>query len=142
MKKSFRTLHGDFDGWKGWQIRQGGKSPKMIRSLERLGKLVWELGEEINALENAIKRRRILVHQSNSSLEDFEEVRKTWGGLVKKSEAGPAVPEGEIAIDLVGEVDLRGSKMMKRYVRLISAPRTTQDFEMRYRSMSTGRPWV
>jgi len=44
----------------------------------------------------------VLVHQANSSLEDFEEVRKAWGGLVKKSEAGPTVAEVEKALDLGG----------------------------------------
>ena len=79
----------------------------MIRSQERLGELVWELGEAINTLGIAIERRRVSVHQANSSLEDFEEVQKAWGGLVKKSEAGPMVAEMESAIDLVGAVDLR-----------------------------------
>jgi len=84
----------------------------------------------------------VLVHQANSSLEDFEEVRKAWGGLVKKSEAGPTVAEVEKALDLVGEADLRDSKMIKRFVNLIRALRTSQEFEMRYRSTAPGRPWV
>ena len=68
----------------------------------------------------------VLVHQANSSLEDFEEVRKAWGGLVKKSEAGPTVAEGERAIGLVVEADLQDSKMMKRFVNLIRALRITR----------------
>ena len=83
-----------------------------------------------------------MVHQANSSLEDFEEVRKAWGGLVKKSEAGPTVAEVEKALGLVGEADLQDSKMMKRFVNLIRALRITQEFQMRYRSKAPGRPWV
>jgi len=114
----------------------------MSRSLERQGELARELGGAINALGNAIEKRRVLVHQANSSLEDFEEVRKAWGGLVKKSEAGPTVAEVEHAIDLVGEVYLQDTKMTKKFVNLIRALRTTQEFEMRYRSTAPGRPWV
>ena len=84
----------------------------------------------------------VLVHQANSFLEDFEEVRKAWGGLVKKSEAGPTVAEVEKALDLVGEADLQDSKMKMSLVKLILALRTTQEFEMRYRSTAPGRPWV
>lgn len=142
MKKSFRTLCNEFEGLKGPQLRQRGKPPRMIRSQERLGELVWELGEAINTLGTAMDRRRVSVHQDNSSLEDFEEVRKAWGGPVKKNEAGLTVAEVERAIDLVGEVDLQDSKVKMRFVNLIRAPRTTQEFEMRYRSMAPGRPWV
>ena len=84
----------------------------------------------------------VLVHQANSSLEDFEEVRKAWGGLVKKSEAGPTVAEVEKALDLVGEADLQDSQMKMSLVKLILALRTTQEFEIRYRSTAPGRPWV
>ena len=57
-------------------------------------------------------------------------------------EAGTTVAEGERAIDLVGEVDLQDSKMLKRFVNLIRALRITQEFQMRYRSTAPGRPWV
>ena len=142
IKEPFRTLRNDVKGLKGPQLRQRGKPPKMIRSQERLGELVWELGEAIKALGIAIERRKVSVHQANSSLKDFEEVRKAWGGLVKKSEAGPTVAEVERAIDLVGEVDLQDSKMKMRFVNLIRALRITQEYEIRYRSMAPGRPWV
>ena len=104
--------------------------------------MVRELGGAINAFGNAIEKRRVLVHQGNFFLKDFEEVRKAWAGLVKKSEAGPTVVEGERAIGLVGEVDLQDSKMMKRFVNLIRALRITQEFQLRYRSKAPGRPWV
>jgi len=61
---------------------------------------------------------------------------------VKKSEAGPTVAEVERAINMVGEVYLQDSKMKKKFVNLIRALRTTQEFEMRYRSTAPGRPWV
>lgn len=94
------------------------------------------------ALKVAMDRRRVPVHQDNFFLKDHEEVRKAWGGLVKKSEASLTVAEVERAIDLVGEVDLQDSTVKMRFVKLIRALRTTQDFEMRYRSMAPGRPWV
>jgi len=142
MRRSFRTIRDCIEGLKGLQLMGSGKPSKMSRRLEQLGELVRELGWAINALGNAIEKRRVLVHQANSSLEDFEEVRKAWSGLVKKSEAGPTVAEVERAINLVGEVYLRDSKMKKKFVRLIRALRTTQEFEMRYRSTAPGRPWA
>jgi len=45
-------------------------------------------------------------------------------------------------LELVGEVDLQDSKMIKRFVNLIRALRITQEFQMRYRSTAPGRPWV
>ena len=142
MRRSFRTIRDCIEGLKGLQLMQGGKPSKMSRRLEQLGELVRELGRAINALGNAIEKRRVLVHQSNWSLEDFEEVRKAWSGLVKKGEAGPTVAEVERAINSVGEVYLQDSKMMKRFVNLIRARRITQEFQMRYRSKAPGRPWV
>ncbi len=142
MKESFRTLRDSFKRLQGAQLMGSGKPSKMSRRLEQLGEFVRELRWAINVLGNAIEKRRVLVHQANSSLEDFEEVRKAWAGLVKKSEAGPTVAEGERAIGLVGEVDLQDSKMMKRFVNLIRALRITQEFQMRYRSKAPGRPWV
>jgi hypothetical protein len=142
MQESFRTLGNSFERLQGPEFMQGGKPPKMSRSQERLGELIRELRGAINALEVAMERRRVPVHQGNFFLKDFEEVRKAWAGLVKKSEAGPTVAEGERAIGLVGEVDLQDSKMMKRFVNLIRALRITQEFQMRYRSKAPGRPWV
>ncbi len=52
------------------------------------------------------------------------------------------VAEVEQAIDLVGEVDLHDPILMKKFVNLIRPLRTTQEFEMRYRSMAPGKPWV
>ena len=142
MRRSLRTIRDYIDGLKGIQLMGSGKPSKLSRRLERLGELVRELGWAINALGNAIEKRRVLVHQANSSLEDFEEVRKAWGGLVKKGEAVPTVAEVERAINLVGEVYLQDSKMIKRFVNLIRALRITQEFEMRYRSTAPGKPWV
>ena len=142
MQESFRTLRNSFERLQGPEFMQSGKPPKMSRSQERLGELIRELRGAINALEVAMERRRVPVHQGNFFLKDFEEVRKAWAGLVKKTEAGPTIVEGERAIVLVGEVDLQDSKMMKRFVNLIRALRITQEFQMRYRSKAPGRPWV
>ena len=142
MQESFRTLRDSFERLKGPAFMQGGKPPKMSRRQERLGELTRELRGAIKTLEVAMERRRVPVHQGNFFLEDFKEVQKAWAGLVKKSEAGPTVAEGERAIGLVGEVDLQDSKMMKRFVNLIRALRITQEFQMRYRSKAPGRPWV
>ena len=138
MQESFRTLRNSFERLQRPEFMQGGKPPKMSRSQERLGELIRELRGTINAME----RRRVLVHQGNFFLKDFEEVRKAWAGLVKKTEASPTIVEGERANGLVGEVDLQDSKMMKRFVNLIRALRITQEFQMRYRSKAPGRLWV
>ncbi len=121
---------------------EGSPSPQPIDEMNRFQGLTRDLGGAIAELSLAMEGRRVPVHAGNSSLQDFDKVRRAWPRRFRNRERGPTVAEVERALELVGDVDLDDRVLMKRFINVVRANRIDQEFEMRYRSNAPGRPWV